>query len=63
MVFFVKEGLKVKESNDVNRKIANEGHEFHYCRIEIVNCINSNGITGVFYYILGKTLGMSLWKI
>ena len=55
--FFVKEGLKFIERNDLNRKIANEGNEFQSSWIKIINDNNPN------VGILGKTLGMSLWKI
>ena len=48
-VFFVKEGLKFIERNDLNRKIANEGNEFQLCRIKIINDNNPNVIVGVFY--------------
>ena len=49
VVFFVKEGLKFIERNDLNRKIANEGNEFQSCWIEIINDNNPNVIAGVFY--------------
>ena len=47
--FFVKEGLKFIERNDLNRKIANEGNEFQSCWIEVINDNNSNVMAGVSY--------------
>lgn len=46
--FFVKEGLKIMERNDLNRKIAIEGNKFQSCWIEIVNDNNPNMKAGLF---------------
>ena len=55
--FFVKEGLKFIERNDLNRKIANEGNEFQSSWIKIINDNNPNVIVGVFYRYPRKNSG------
>ena len=47
--FFIKEVLKFIDRNDLNKKIVNEGNEFHSYWIEIINYNNPNVIAGVFY--------------
>ena len=52
--FFVKEGLKFIERNNLNRKIANEG-KFQSCWTEIINDNNPNVIAEVFHSLQPPT--------
>ena len=55
--FFVKEGLKFMERNDLNRKIAIEDNKFQSSWIEIVNDNNPNMKAGLFYRHPRKNFG------